>query len=420
MEQKKLFVVLGMHRSGTSAITRGLQVLGVDLGDRLMPDIAENNEKGFYEDMDINALNVEMLNALHNDWFHLSLIHKNDWALLKTAGYFQRALELLQQKTTDKTLFGFKDPRLSKLLPFWKEVFRRGNYDVNYIVALRHPLSVALSIAKRNGIDIEKSHFLWLIHTVHSLSEVAGGSFVVVDYDNLMQDAGKQLERMAKQFHLQINLSEFEKYKSEFLDDGLRHTRFTYENLMTHERSFDFLRDVYATTTALANDNQANEESLLKKTVEWEAELGKMSSSFRMADGAFYQLNLQYLQTLEKENQRKKEQEAKELETKKLNESLAKSHQQALHIEELKAEISEKLQIISEKENIITARERSIAVKAEIIADQEEVIATNEQIIAEKELLIAQGNAAMENILNSKSWRITRPLRYIMKLFRKS
>ena len=57
---KSIIVVLGMHRSGTSAITRGLMVLGVELGDHLMPPAPNNNDKGFFEDIDVNAINVEL------------------------------------------------------------------------------------------------------------------------------------------------------------------------------------------------------------------------------------------------------------------------------------------------------------------------------------------------------------------------
>lgn len=65
---KRLIVVVGMHRSGTSTITRSLQVMGVELDDNLMPPAADN-EKGFWEDCDLNALNIEMLSVLGKDWF---------------------------------------------------------------------------------------------------------------------------------------------------------------------------------------------------------------------------------------------------------------------------------------------------------------------------------------------------------------
>ena len=70
----RLVVVLGMHRSGTSAITRGLSALGVPLGNNLMPPMLNNNDKGFFEDLEINELNTELLTALNRDWDSLSRI----------------------------------------------------------------------------------------------------------------------------------------------------------------------------------------------------------------------------------------------------------------------------------------------------------------------------------------------------------
>lgn len=60
MAMNRIVVVLGMHRSGTSVITRGLQVLGVDLGEKLIGGIAGNNEKGFWEDAEINDFNIPL------------------------------------------------------------------------------------------------------------------------------------------------------------------------------------------------------------------------------------------------------------------------------------------------------------------------------------------------------------------------
>ena len=75
---QKIVVVLGMHRSGTSAVTRGLQVIGIELGDRLMMPVKGDNDKGFWEDVDLNALNIEMLHAIDSDWFHLTAIDDID------------------------------------------------------------------------------------------------------------------------------------------------------------------------------------------------------------------------------------------------------------------------------------------------------------------------------------------------------
>src|SRR4030065_2921311 len=100
--EKSIVVVLGMHRSGTSAITRALQVLGIDLGERLMLPAAGNNEKGFFEDIDVNAINIEMLGALGQDWHTLSLIPADELLHEKYAGLRLRAIGLLRSRLQTK------------------------------------------------------------------------------------------------------------------------------------------------------------------------------------------------------------------------------------------------------------------------------------------------------------------------------
>jgi O-antigen biosynthesis protein len=411
-EHKRLIVVLGMHRSGTSAITRALLAMGVQLGDKLMDHDEGNNDKGFWEDVDINALNVEMLYALNNDWHHLSLIKPESWEFLNQKGFAERAAQLLQQKTIHAQVFGFKDPRISKLLPFWKEVFSKCNFQVNYILALRHPLSVALSLARRNAIDMEKSHLLWLIHMIKSLSAIAGSNYIVVDYDHLMQDANHELTRIAAKFQLTIDSAELEKYKSTFLDHHLRHTVFTSDDLMHHDRTSDLLRDVYTTLTDLSADKKMKDDELPAKTKYWEAELIKLNLSLSMADKVSFHLNHIYEQSLEKDKQILKLTDEKENEIKKLNESLEKAGQLATQIALLN-------QQLLEKENTITEKISIIDDQATLVEKQEQVIALQKDLNAAKDQIILHQEEEKIDLLKSWSWRITKPLRFIAKLFRK-
>ena len=71
---KRVAVVLGMHRSGTSAVARALKAVGVSLGDTLIPPSIGVNDRGFWEDAEINALNIELLEALGHDWHTLGPI----------------------------------------------------------------------------------------------------------------------------------------------------------------------------------------------------------------------------------------------------------------------------------------------------------------------------------------------------------
>ena len=228
----RLIVVVGMHRSGTSAITRGLLALGVDLGDDLMPAAPGVNEKGFYEDMEINRLNVELLNAFASDWDTLSILPEALFHQEKLAPFKLRAIELLRKKM-GRQPFAFKDPRIGRLLPFWRSVFRHLDVQPIYIVAIRHPMSVALSLQTRDGFGTEKSHYLWLEHVLPAMLETSGGARVIVDFDLLMADPNAQLQRLAQHLGLPFDLhaTAIKEYVNEFLDSNLRHAAFKFEDL---------------------------------------------------------------------------------------------------------------------------------------------------------------------------------------------
>lgn len=102
----RLIVVLGMHRSGTSAITRCLPALGVTLGDDLIPPVDGNNDKGFWEDRLIVFFNNEMLDAGGLSWCHLHTLTDGEVRQLDQQGYVDRAVELLRARVAAYGVFG--------------------------------------------------------------------------------------------------------------------------------------------------------------------------------------------------------------------------------------------------------------------------------------------------------------------------
>ena len=281
----KLIVVLGMHRSGTSAITRGLQVMGVELGDKLIAPIEGVNAKGFWEDIDLNALNIEMLNAIDSDWHHLTPIEPSNVDILRKKGYFFRAVEMLRQKVSSVPIFGFKDPRVAKLLSFWKEVVRYCQFDVSYVIAVRHPLSVVKSLAIRDGIETGQSYLLWLGHVVTSLTGSIGEKRVLVDYDRLMQSPGRELMRVAECIGSEIDHTELQSYKNDFLDQGLRHTVYDLKDLLLDDTCPFIVREIYTALLDVAsNKTKFDDVELQNKVVHWSDEFTRLRSSFLLID----------------------------------------------------------------------------------------------------------------------------------------
>ena len=254
--KQRVIIVLGMHRSGTSALTRGLKVLGVELGDHLMPGVEGDNEKGFWEDLDVNAFNVELMRHLRQDWHTLQPIHSSQFEGEDLASFRLRAVELVRKKIKGASVFGIKDPRTVRLLPFWKSVFEHLGAEVAYIIALRHPMSVARSVKQTHGFDEEKTHYLWLEHMVPSILGSEGVPRVVVSYDSLMDRPEAELRRIAKALDLHYADSEdgVDEYKEEFLDERLRHSRFQLEDLRLDPAVPKEAIEAYALLEKLARD----------------------------------------------------------------------------------------------------------------------------------------------------------------------
>jgi len=349
----RIVLVLGMHRSGTSSMTRALQVLGVSLGDKLIPPM-QDNEKGFWEDAELLSLNDSMLKAIGSEWHHFKPIDNFDLERLRNQGYFLRAVKLLRQKVSNASIFGFKDPRLAKLLPFWKGVFAHCKYDVSYILAIRNPLSVTDSLARRNHFSAEKSYLMWLEHVIVSWAETLESTRrVVVDFDRLIESPARELNRMAQSLDLQINPDELRKYKGEFLDEGMRHAVYSPDDLLLDESCPPLVRRMYATLLEVASDQTPlDDEALNQFSVDWMNEFNLMKPSLILANDAL-------------------------LNEDKLNRRIAAQDQA---IAEKDQAIAEKDQAIAEKDQAIAEREQTIAeLKLDEVEKKNELIWMNEK-----------------------------------------
>ncbi|WP_321820035.1 MULTISPECIES: hypothetical protein [unclassified Burkholderia] len=207
-----------------------METLGAALGSKLLPAETGNNDKGFFEDVDINRINIEVMHAAGFDWdamtpIDLSRIDEHHLDELRL-----RAATVLREKC-DSKIFALKDPRISRLLPFWQPIFASLQSRVVYAIAVRNPISVARSLAKRNGFAEEKAHTLWLAHTVSALEATVGLTRTLVSYDLLMNAPRPELERVSSELGLPLIDSEVESFERTFLDDNLRHTRFDPQDL---------------------------------------------------------------------------------------------------------------------------------------------------------------------------------------------
>ena len=175
LSQPRIVCVLGMHRSGTSLLTRLLNLLGVDLGpeEHLMAP-NEYNSKGYWEHQPLTDLNDELLLRLGGSW-HEPPIFFPGWESAPTLSDLrQRARALIREDFAAAELWGWKDPRMCLTLPFWQRLLPA----MEYVICFRNPVDVARPLHHRDGCSFEKGVHLWLMHVKSALDHTAKGQEV--------------------------------------------------------------------------------------------------------------------------------------------------------------------------------------------------------------------------------------------------
>jgi hypothetical protein len=181
--------VLGMHRSGTSAVTRVVNLLGVPIGreDRLMP-VQADNPGGFWEHLALMDVNDAVLAALGGTW-DAPPEPPRDFAARGDLADLEERARTEFRATYDGDRWVFKDPRASVLLPFWRRVIGAGHpssvADVALIV-VRNPLDIAASIARRNHLAVSYTLAVWERYTRLIRRDTHRMPVFVVDYDALL------------------------------------------------------------------------------------------------------------------------------------------------------------------------------------------------------------------------------------------
>lgn len=187
MEKNKILIVLGMHRSGTSAIAGMLKHLGVRFGRHLMPAMPGINDKGFYEDLKIVQRNEAILAQLDRQWLDFSPM-PNDWWQMSIMQQHQQAIQQLIQWYADHGLAGFKDPRLCRLLPLWLNAFTAQNVTPHFIIMLRDPDEVASSLRRRDAMDSGAAYGLWLSYMLAAEQHTRPYPRTFIGYSRLLTD----------------------------------------------------------------------------------------------------------------------------------------------------------------------------------------------------------------------------------------
>ncbi|MBN1881099.1 MAG: sulfotransferase [Deltaproteobacteria bacterium] len=233
---KKAVIVLGMHRSGTSAITAGLEAMGISLGNYELEANPEN-PKGYFENGAVRGLNDNLLKFLHSRWDNPFFDGRRaiDEAGDGLSDFYRRADEIFKKNFEGKPIWAVKDPRMCLTLPFWVKVFERHGFDgtnTYYLHMVRHPVEVAESQRERHkkvpafhfiGSDPRQTMALWLSHHYQALREVNSNKNIVVLFHKLIENPTQQMFQVERFLGIEHGREAVDEYCRGFLERGLKH-----------------------------------------------------------------------------------------------------------------------------------------------------------------------------------------------------
>jgi len=193
--------ILGSSRSGTSMVTRLLNLCGLYLGPReqIAGAHERSNPAGYWENLAIQAFNEELLNHLGGAWFDPPDTAPG-WSQERDIDSFRERALALVAPLAQVEPWGWKDPRNSLTLEFWQSLLP----GLIVVVCLRNPLEAATSIRKAvigSDLDVPVRELnyaidLWSRYQRRIWELLEPGSYLVTHYESYFHDPRAELSRL--------------------------------------------------------------------------------------------------------------------------------------------------------------------------------------------------------------------------------
>ncbi|WP_018289682.1 sulfotransferase family protein [Verrucomicrobium sp. 3C] len=291
-------LVLGMHRCGTSALTRCLGFLGVELGSEFI-EPAEDNPTGFWEDSKFLVINRRLNQLLGEErdrfWEHSAPL-EIPASSPEVRSLMSEAIESIRGRFAACPWWAFKDPRTLRALPFWEEALVQAGIKIIEVIAVRHPLACAESLLRRDDIPEDRSLLLWASHYLAHWPRVAARPFVAVDYDRLLEEPERELRRLSDRLGLPWRETAVEE-AGRFLRADLQHTRFAAEDLQDRPDISPLVVETFQALNDLCADHEPKVASSRMRSLH--AEFRRMVPLLRVMDAEWLSTKLVFMAELQ-------------------------------------------------------------------------------------------------------------------------
>jgi hypothetical protein len=252
MSGKDVIFILGMGRSGTSALARILSLRGCILP-TVLKEANEANPRGFWEPVDALKLNDAFLFQHEATYFDPTLRLQGELSIAadETERFIAQIGAFFDQCPQGAPLV-VKDPRITALFDFWLQAARRAGYGVKVVVAIRNPAEVVASLDAWIQAPAELWQASWLKYNL--LAELHSRRLprVFVEYSSLLVDWRRQVRRITRSLGLDDPSEAGAAAIDAFLTGDLRRKK--CEGPIVEPFGYPWLSDTYASLAGAADD----------------------------------------------------------------------------------------------------------------------------------------------------------------------
>lgn len=250
-------VVLGMHRSGTSALAGVLGHLGCDLPKTLMPP-TETNPKGYFESLRVYNLNDAILASAGSSWDDWQELNPGWIASPRIDEFLQQGEETLSDEFGASPLFVLKDPRMCRMMPFWRRLLEQADIKPLMLHIHRNPLEVAGSLEQCEGLPLAYGLLLWLRHILDAEAGTRGMDRHFTSYGRIVQNWAVAAAAMQTKLGITFpRLSDSTSWEIEnFLSNDLRNQFAPAEKVTSNPLISHWIRAAFDVFEAWAEDGE--------------------------------------------------------------------------------------------------------------------------------------------------------------------
>lgn len=422
--QSQAVCILGMHRSGTSAITRALNYLGIYIGEEedMWPP-GEDNPAGFWEYKDIVDLSESILRSMNYSW-DAGVPLPDHWIENPDLKQFEPELDKIINGFSSKAYWGWKDPRTCLLFPLWNKVLERRDIEIKVVLPIRNPIDIARSLKKRDGIPLDAALGVWYNYTLSALVGSKEKQRIIVQYDQLIENYDEELIKIIGGLKLRglTDVHSVSNQLSKFIDPSLRHSASTLQDFQKLPNATREMVSLYEMCIEASRDASLLDDPVFQARIEsMYDELGKLNRIFG------FELELKQTQLQLKQTQQELVNYKNALTNKESE--LWNAGQQLLDQHNKQNELNEQLSFISkgkeELEELVRQQKRRIA---DYESENADLRKSYETIISELEEQSKQINDQAKHmnymqdevnkrdhiingIYGSRSWKVIQKLR---------